>query len=163
MQCLRVGSTINRGPPDTNFVGESNPTSQTLNTLTPKIEHARSPLSTILLILFTNISRLRYYCLLILTIIYNIIYIILNLDTNIDYNFFLHFGTPRTEGGVVRLSNSAASTAAVGTTERELLRETLIISSPTVEEDLFTLQSLAPELARSYMMHCVISLSIVQI
>ena len=42
VQCLRVGSTINRGPPDTNFVGESNPTSQTLNTLTPKIEHARS-------------------------------------------------------------------------------------------------------------------------
>ena len=26
VQCLRVGSTINRGPPGTNFVGESNPT-----------------------------------------------------------------------------------------------------------------------------------------
>ena len=30
VQCLRAGSTINRGPPGTNFVGESNPTSQTL-------------------------------------------------------------------------------------------------------------------------------------
>ena len=59
--------------------------------------------------------------------------------TNINYNFFLHFGTPTTEGGVVRLSNSAASTAAVGTTERELLRETLTILSSAVEDDLFTI------------------------
>ena len=76
VQCLRVGSTINRGPPDTNFVGESNPTSQTLNTLTPKIEHAHSKTTnehkrirktrkTIIYIIFI-ISGLRY----------NIIYII---------------------------------------------------------------------------------------
>ena len=50
-------------------------------------------------------------------------------------DFFLHFGTPTTEVGVVRLSNSAANKAAVGTTERELFRETLTIPSPTVEEE----------------------------
>ena len=66
--------------------------------------------------------------------------------TNINYNFFLHFGTPTTEGGVVRLSNSAASTAAVGTTERELFRETFTIPSPTAEEDgaFITLFTMAP-------------------
>ena len=89
------------------------------------------------------------------TIIYNIIYIIIYIGANtrvitkltkvINYNFFLHFGTPTTEVGVVRLSNSAASKAAVGTTERELLRETLTIPSPTLEEEdeaLFTLFTL---------------------
>ena len=63
----------------------------------------------------------------------------------INYNFFLHFGTPTTEVGVVRLINSAASTAAVGTTERELFRETVTTTSPTAgEEDeaLFTLLTL---------------------
>ena len=40
MQCLRVGSTINRGPPDTNFVGESNPTS-------PKLTHTLQKLNTL--------------------------------------------------------------------------------------------------------------------
>ena len=40
VQCLRVGSTINRGPPDTNFVGESNPTS-------PKLTHTHQKLNTL--------------------------------------------------------------------------------------------------------------------
>ena len=44
------------------------------------------------------------------------------------------------------MSNSAASTAAVGTTERELLRETFTIPSPTAEEDgvMIPLFTLAP-------------------
>ena len=40
VQCLRVGSTINRGSPDTNFVGESNPTS-------PKLTHTLQKLNTL--------------------------------------------------------------------------------------------------------------------
>ena len=41
VQCLRVGSTINRGPPDTNFVGElGNPTS-------PKLTHTLQKLNTL--------------------------------------------------------------------------------------------------------------------
>ena len=48
--------------------------------------------------------------------------------TNINYNFFLHFGTPTTEGGVVRLSNSAASTAAVGTTEQNYQRQSYYLN-----------------------------------
>ena len=52
----------------------------------------------------------------------------------------------------MRLSNSAASTAAAGTTERELFRETLTILSSAVEDDSFTIftlllvLTLAPEL-----------------
>ena len=42
MQCLRVGSTKNRGPPGTNFVGESNPTSPKLTHTLHKHEHAHS-------------------------------------------------------------------------------------------------------------------------
>ena len=37
---IRVGSTKNRGPPDTNFVGESNPTS-------PKLTHTLQKLNTL--------------------------------------------------------------------------------------------------------------------